>query len=219
MTQKTKKETENRTVNLKIRLTPKEHALFLENIAKHGYGNQSSYIRHCLFKKEFTLTTYDKTARKTNIAINDFTTHVKIVCTNFNQITRFIQASHIYEDAEILLEKGNKQMDEILKYTTEVYKILAKVEQYYDSKNQPNGGNTEPSKPTMPQWLVNANNQMNNPITVGNKTLNLEQIERLRQGKEVVVEDVLHNGGKCRAIVSIEGGQIKKKFVYGATSK
>jgi len=153
---KAPKTTEKRTVNLKIRLTPEEHELLKENMLKHGYGTlgdggKSNYIRHCLFKKEFRVTTYDRTASEINIAIADFTKYNRIVCSNFNQVSRFIQASDVFGDADVQLEKGNKLIGEMLKYTTEVYKILAKIEYFYDIKSNPDLSNTEPSEQVMAQ--------------------------------------------------------------------
>lgn len=40
-----------------------------------------------------------------------------------------------------------------------------------------------------------------------------EQQRELIRKKEVKIEDITHNGKKCNAIVKIEDGFIKKKFV------
>jgi len=49
-------------------------------------------------------------------------------------------------------------------------------------------------------------------ILVGNKILSDEQFKNAVSGKEVVVQDVMHNGKRCNVIVTIANGKINKKF-------
>jgi len=136
MARKSKKETLNRTKIVKIRLTQAERDLMEKKAAESTDGNLSEYIRTLLLNKKIPVEVYDTTAENANIAINNFTKHIRKIGINYNQIARFIQAKYSSEEAKMLLGKGNKLMGEVRDYTVAIYKILAKIERYYDSKNQ-----------------------------------------------------------------------------------
>lgn len=142
MTRNTKQKTDNKSMCVRVRLSPEEHALIMKRAKGFTGGNLSKYIRFLLLNEKITLRYHNTTADLIGTKLTDFTSQIKKIGTNFNQVARFIQSKNPPIQIESLLATGNEMMKDIRDYAYSAHNLLKQLEQAYiksadnDSKNQ-----------------------------------------------------------------------------------
>jgi hypothetical protein len=119
---------------LTIRVNEEERTLVLENLKKIGYKNLSEYVRNCLLHQKIKVEATDTSAQNFADAVSKYTTQLKKIGQNFNQIVRYLQAKHSPDETKKLLADAKIQLENANKNSEYTLQIAKKTEQYYAKK-------------------------------------------------------------------------------------
>jgi hypothetical protein len=133
---KQKKKMETKIKRITIRLTEDEHALVLQNSKKIGQKMLSQYARNCLLKHKIQVETTDISAQNFTDRVSFYTTQLKKIGQNFNQIVRYLQAKHSPDETKKLLFDAKSELEKVTENSEYVVQVAKKIEQYYTKKQQ-----------------------------------------------------------------------------------
>jgi hypothetical protein len=129
-----KEKNENKGRPITIRLSADEYEKVLKNSQKTGQKNLSEYARKCLLHQKIQVETIDISVQNFVDRINFYTTQLKKIGQNFNQVVRYLQAKHSPEETEKLLSDARIELENANKNCEYVVQIADKIERYYVKK-------------------------------------------------------------------------------------
>ena len=103
----------------------------MKNSKKIGQKKLSEYARNCLLFQKIQVETTDVSAQNFADGINKYTTQLKKIGHNFNQVVRYLQAKHSPEETGKRLAISKNELEKANKNSEYVVQIAKKVEQYY----------------------------------------------------------------------------------------
>jgi hypothetical protein len=131
---KEKEKLEGRSRRITVRLTTGEHEKVMQNSKKIGQKKLSEYARNSLLKHKIQVETTDISAQMFVDRISFYTTQLKKIGRNFNQVVRYLQAKHSPEETEKLLFDAKSELEKATKNSEYVVQVAKKIEQYYTKK-------------------------------------------------------------------------------------
>jgi K+/H+ antiporter YhaU regulatory subunit KhtT len=120
-----------------IRFTEKESIELDYLLHKYGFQKVSSFIKKCIFKKEFHVVTYDESLYDVIDMLNDMLYQYRKIGENYNQVVKQIHKAFNEEKGKQLLGRLAQNTIDLVQITEKtVVPIVRTLEEKYDSKNQ-----------------------------------------------------------------------------------
>ena len=120
-----------------IRFSEKEGIELDYLLHKYGFQKVSSFIKKCIFQKEFHVITYDESLYDVIDKLNEILYQYRKIGTNYNQTVKQINRAFGEEKGKQLLSRLAQNTIDLVQITEKtVVPAVSTLEEKYDSKNQ-----------------------------------------------------------------------------------
>jgi hypothetical protein len=117
-----------------IRFTEKESIELDYLLHKYGFQKKSSFIKKCIFKKEFHVVTYDESLYDVIDKLNEILYQYRKIGENYNQVVKQINKVFNEEKGKQLLSRLAQNTIEMVQVTERIIAPIVKVlEEKYDN--------------------------------------------------------------------------------------
>jgi uncharacterized protein (DUF4213/DUF364 family) len=120
-----------------IRFSEKEGIELDYLLHKYGFQKVSSFIKKCIFQKEFHVITYDESLYDVIEKLNEILYQYRKIGINYNQVIKQINKTFGEEKGKQLLSRlAQNTIDLVQIVEKTVVPIVRTLEEKYDSKNR-----------------------------------------------------------------------------------
>jgi uncharacterized membrane protein YheB (UPF0754 family) len=119
-----------------IRFTEKESIELEYLLRKYNYQKVSSFVKKCIFQKEFHVITYDESLYDVIDQLNEILYQYRKIGANYNQVVKQINKSFDETKAKQLLSRLAQNTIDLVQITEKmIVPFVTVLEKKYDSKN------------------------------------------------------------------------------------
>jgi hypothetical protein len=119
-----------------IRFTEKEGIELDYLLHKYNFQKVSSFIKKCIFQKEFHVITYDETLYDVIDKLNEVLYQYRKIGVNYNQVVKQINKAFNEEKGKQLLGRLAQNTIDLVQITEKtIVPVVRTLEEKYDSKN------------------------------------------------------------------------------------